>query len=980
MVKVTWNSLKCTSKRFLETDELLQSGDDFPGSQVPIKERPKLLPYLILAVFLVAIGLFIGTIWLNWTIFESMYRSKAGLDWFGINFYGGLTFLVAGVLALFFVNPFPRRSDLFEAFNALMGLQYRQTAYGGYGGQMPQRRIRPMYIRPSSLLWSFWQILKWSVLFGLFTLNNGFPGFGNLTMEIDMALKGYGSWSLVPRIADLPLNPASSSGIISLVPTMEIQYQIVVYFLQVLLTVVALRFFLKFIRDVVIRAGDKWLRNILATSSAVALSVFLGVPYWAMNVTIPYEWGAILTMVVSLIALSIYFHLRSSKEAIPLAQRRRIGVIIASVVILGLLAVNLGAYTYYNLNFNNNYINYLWTPQVSKQVAVSSWAAGITNITQSSIAAIPLGNASITLPLIRNWDTNSSYTQSKNQIGVNYLQLNTPSIVYVNGQEYWVTPTTFSYPTNDWRSVHLIYTHSSKIIVMNTHTGDFVPVNQAFGIPTQPLMYYGEDNPGTSGFSNDVYVGVKQAPPEIENVTYSGGPDYTLCGAQRSLWFLEQGQIGYAFSSPQNCIAMLHDREVFQRVQNVLISGLVEDDTTYLVTNGTSLFFAIQVYIDYPLHSGFTNVPGTPVQDYMRFFGVVLVNIANGQMQGYTLPGTDNFLTAFYKQYYPSWGSIPSWLQPQLRYPEQLLGNQQFAGQLDADFTDHVGSSLADASNFLSGSLFYTRPPSTEVLYIPFVIGNNVSFSAVQLVEYTSSTGRNLAGLYVVYGGDKLGQTYLYQTNSTSINGLPLLGPSAALSEFNTDAATKTELTLTGATPGNILLYPVKGHLYYFIPAYISQASGTGVVEKNPFVDVIDAENSSAPVTLVHTNSTEINTYGFSGTTQVFTNSTIRTQYVDNLFTSRGITLANGTVTNSNIVDNLGTITFQTGAENSTATSFINNFLSSYVLNSNITHNALAFNSVFYWVPSLGTINFGFVVSSQGVTKLYYISVIVGTT
>jgi hypothetical protein len=697
-----------------------------------------------------------------------------------------------------------------------------------------------------------------------------------------------------------------------------------------------------------------------------------------MNVTIPYEWGAIATILATFVGLSVLFQLRSKKETVPLAQRRRMSVIIAAVVIVGILSINLGAVAYYNLNFNNNYINYLWTPQVSKQIAVSSWAAGINNITQTSINDVPQGNASITLSLIRNWDTNSSRTQSLNQLGVNYLQLNTPQIVYVHGQEYWVATTTFSYPNpNDWRAVHLVYTHSSKIIVMNTHTGDFVPVTQAFSIPTQPLMYYGEDN-FTRGFANDVYVHVAQAPPEIDNVSYSGTPDYTLCGAQRSLWFLEQGQFGYAFSPPQNCIQMLHDREVFQRVQNVLISGLVEDGSTYLVTDGTNLYFAIQVYIDYPLHSGFANVPNTAIQNYMRFFGVVLVNIANGEMQGYTVGQSDNFLTSFYKQYYSSWGTVPSWLQSQLRYPEQLLGNQASLGQLDADFIDHLGSSLSDVSNYLSGSLFYTRPTSTEVLYIPFVIGNNVSFSAVQLVEYLGSNGKNLAGLYVVYGGQQLGQMYLYQANATA--SVPLLGPSAALSAFSTDPATKTEVTLTGAIPGNILLYPVNGHLYYFIPAYIRQSVGTGVVEKNPFVDVIDAENASALVTLVQTNSSQIYDYGFHFPGTVFTNASIRTQYVDNLFTSRGVGLENGTVTSSNIVDYLGTTTFQTSEENSTATAFINNFINSYVLNKTVTGGSIAFDSVFYWTPSPGTINFGFVVSSQGVTRLYYISVIIGTT
>ena len=177
-------------------------------------------------------------------------------------------------------------------------------------------------------------------------------------------------------------------------------------------------------------------------------------------------------------------------------------------------------------------------------------------------------------------------------------------------------------------------------------------------------MYYGEDLQGEPGFANDVYVHYEAGGvQEIENVSYSGPPDYTLCGAQRTLWFLGQGlsALGYAFSPAQDCIQMLHDREVFGRVSNVLINGLVEDGSTYLVTDsangGNSLYYAIQVYIDYPLHTGFANVPGSPLQDYLRFFGVVIVNVATGEMQGYTITGSDGFLTSFYKQYYTDMGN-----------------------------------------------------------------------------------------------------------------------------------------------------------------------------------------------------------------------------------------------------------------------------------------------------------------------------------
>jgi hypothetical protein len=948
------------------------------------------LSYVVLGIIIFVIVFSAASLWLNWTILQSMYSSKAGLDWFSINFYGGWTFIVAALLALLFVNPAPRRSDLFEAFNSMMGLQYRANPYTSrYGGDgIPTRRIRPVYIRTSVNLWLFWQVVKWVVLFVIFASNNGFPLFSNLTIVVDLALKGFGSWALVPRIAALPLLPASGQELIVLIPTMEIQYQILVYFLTVFLIVVALRFFLKFIRDAIIRAGDKWIRNIFVSLSAIMLTVLLSVPYWAMDIRIPYEFGAVLTVFISFAFLAAYFHFKVTRDTVPLAQRRRLGIVAATVILVGLLAFNLAAVIYYTANLNNNWIAYEWQPLTQKQVTVSRWTAGIQNINYTTISNLPSGNASKTLSLIRQWSSNASYTQSKNEIGVNYYRLvNSPEIVYEYGQEYWVTPTTFNYPDpTDWVAVHLQYTHTSKIIVMNSHTGDFVNVTQAYRLKSQPLIYYGEDLPGQAGFSNDVYVHVKGAPAEIENVSYSGQPDYTLCGAQRGLWFLEQGQFGFSLSPPQNCIQMLHARNVFDRVQNILISGLLEDNSTYLVTDsaagGNNLYYTIQVYIDYPLETSFSAIPLGPNQgplDYLRFFGVVLVNVADGSMQGYTVAQPDGFLASFYKEYYPTWGPPPAWLKAQLRYPEQLLGTENTIGQLDADFVLHV----SDPSTFKQQSSFFVRPPSTEVLYIPFVIQNNVSFTAVQLVEFYQSQGVNLAGLYVVYGGNQLGQMWLYATNATGTNPTPLLGPSAALTAFDNDPATTTEVTLTHATPGNILLYPVNGHLYYFIPAYIYQNGGSGVIARNPFIDVIDAQNSSAPVRLFNsTNPASLN-YGFN-TVIPATNESQRASYMERLFTSAGIALDNATVNFTNAVTNVGTTSYNVDSENASATAFVNNFINSYVKNPVYTNGTLKWTpqgTVFYWIPANdpNALDFAFVVAANGFTQMYVITVVVGT-
>jgi hypothetical protein len=925
-----------------------------------------------------------------------MYQTKAGLDWFGINFYGGLTFVVAGLLALLFVNPIPRRSDIFEAFNALMGLQYRNPYMGQYG---QQRRIRPLYIRPSRALWSFWQALKWVILFAIFSGSNGFPGLGNLTFVVDMASRGFGSWSLVPRIFALPLNPDSAQGIIGLMPTMELQYFIVVYIGTVAAIVLALRFFLKFVRDVVIRAGDKWIRNIFVALTAIMFAIFLETPYWAMDVRIPYEWGAVTTVMVAFFVLAIFYHVKSTRETIPIAQRRRVGVIAAAIIIGVILLFNIGAFSYYSINWNNNWVGYQWTPLTSKQVQVTQWAAGIENISTSPITSVPSGNMSKTLSLIRQWSSNASLIQSKNEIGVNWLQLTgNPQISFVYGQEYWVNPTTFLYPptSQDWVSEHLIYTHSSKFIVMNTHTGQFVPVTTAFNLTNQPLMYYGEGcvndcstaSP-SDGYLNDVYVGIPppREPGEIENVTYSGRPDYTLCGAQRTVWFLAQGQPGFAFFPPQDCIDMLHNRDVFSRVQSILINGLSEDPSTYMVTDsaqpqgGNDLFFAIQVYIDYPLHSAFASgndSNGSP-GSYLRQFGVVLVNVANGNMQGYYLGQNDNFLSSFYHEYYPSWKPAPKWLQVQLRYPEALLGNQNIVGQLNEDFIWHVDQ----ASQFRSSSDFFTRPESTEVLYIPFVIGNNVSFAAVQLVQFVNSQSQNLAGMYVVYGGTQLGQFHLYESNSTTFGTIPFLGPGAAQNKFTSDPTTRTAITLNGAQMGNILLYPVNGHLFYFIPAYVFPSTSGAVVAQNPFIDVIDAENSNTSVRFIPTNSSLDATYGFQGTA-IPTNSSSRLAYVDSLFTNQGISLTNATVNTAAIPVvhqfNGTTIQYSVDTENVTTTSAVNQFISTEYKNSTIIGSGgVIDNTVYYWKASPGLIDYGFLVSRSGVTEFYYISVYIGT-
>ena len=143
--------------------------------------------------------------------------------------------------------------------------------------------------------------------------------------------------------------------------------------------------------------------------------------------------------------------------------------------------MNIGFAVGYSLNWNNNWTDYEWKPMTMKEIEVTRWAAGIQNVTSAPLSSLPAGNTSMIVSLVRQWDHDASYTKMKNQIGVNWMQLSESQIIYLNGHEYWAAPTTINYPTNDWISHHLIYTHAARIIVIDSHTGEYVPVQKAFG-------------------------------------------------------------------------------------------------------------------------------------------------------------------------------------------------------------------------------------------------------------------------------------------------------------------------------------------------------------------------------------------------------------------------------------------------------------------------------------------------------------------
>ena len=904
-------------------------------------ERPSFFrrywAWLVLVVVF-AVVIFYGIyVWLSWTVLQEVYREKAGIDWFDTVFYHNYTFLLAAAFALLSVNPLFGRSDLCEVLESIRRLSIGTPEF-------PEESSITFSLMTRKVLWVFWQIAKWAIMFSIIAYLNGIPFLGKVTPVFYMERAGIGDWLLIPRIFLLPIAPASASELVSLVPTMEVEYRLVYLVSASLLATIAVRMSAKMIKHFANEERNMWIRDLFIIFTCVTAGVILGAPYWSMDITTPFDYVICIVLLITFIIVSLYSQFIGFGSNLSFARRRRRIFTVSALALIAIILANVAVIGFFRLNWNNNWIQYEWKPLTEKQIAVTRWSAGIGDIEHHLISEVPTGNATKILSLVRQWDQIAAHTKMKNQIGVNWMTLSGSDIIYIGGREYWAAPTTIAYPSEDWISTHLIYTHTSKIIVIDSHSGEFVPVTEAFGVQSEPLIYYGE------GFTTNVYTNVKGF-NEIGNVSYPGKPDYVLSGWQRTLWFLLQGQMGFAFAPPQDSINMLYNRDVYKRVQSILIYGLKVDPDAYLVSDGNRTYFALQVYVEYPMHSGFSASP------YLRFFAVVLVDVEDGSMQGYVVGKPDGFLVDFYREYYSMWGDVPEWLIPQLRYPEALLGMHNLPGQLDVDFTFHVSEPFV----WRSGSQFYERPRATEVLYVLMTVDDETYFIGLQLVEFQSSPGRNLAGLYVAYGGAQLGRIALYSVPNATTQ---FIGPSAALQAFETDDYVRTQLTLlTSRRFGNILLYSIGNDLYYFIPVYIEAEIANAVITKMAFIGVIDA----ATGTRVATGADAAHAYyALTQTPIQETGAKERLQRIIELFGKNGFSIVEPTKISGDVWIMVENITYTSEGQWNQTESTVNQFIQKY---------AQPFGNVVYQWNDGDIVNFGVLVSERGVVKLYYISV-----
>lgn len=930
------------------------------------------LIWLGVGIVIAVIGVIVAWVYLQFSIYQYVYSFKASLDWFAINFYHNYTFAAAGFLALLVINPKMGKSDFWQVVAGLTRIPETSGSAVTVGDSHKLKRWD----------WALWQFIKWAFAFVFIVTSGGPPLGGSIMNAVMMMIMGLGSWVSVGRVFLLPILPASGTELINLMSTMEIQYWLFVTVLQTLLLVVIVRIILRFVlaalnREVALLGPPTlkmWLTTLLSIAVIILFNIILRAPYWTMDIETPFMYGVLW----SLLALSLigWRYVRSVEEITIFGSQafsfrntfrglrgKTFVVRMGAIALILLIFIQLGVLAFYSLNWNNNYIPYQWTPQTQKQITVTDWAAGLNSITVNSLTSLPTSNSSTILNLVRQWDQQAAATSMTKEIGAyNWMALASSEIVFYDETEYWVAPTSPAFPATDWISTHMIYTHASRMLIINTHNGDEISLADAFNVTTPTLIYYGEEPIDTSslgGFSNNIYVDVPGY-DEISNQSYRFAPDYTLTGWEKALWFmLREGQLGFAFSNYP--ISMLWNRDIFQRVQSILIPGLMMDPAAYIVTDGENVYYCVQVYIDYPLHSGFSKSP------YLRFLGVVLVNVEDGFMKGYKVTDTmeydrSDFITAFYDNYYTAWSNAPDWLLPQIRYPEQLLGNPSVAGQLDYHFVYHV----TDPFVWRSGSEFYERPTtatgSTTVQYIPWAIGNRTYFVGMQLVQFQSSTSQNLAGVYIAYGGDRLGQIYLYQNPSPSNT---FIGPTAAENALDTNSMVRTQETLLpNYRIGSYLIYSVGGDLTYFIAVYTNPGTG-GVVTQLPFMTAVDPTSGNVGL---GSNAVAAFASLTHNVNQTHTSMPLL-EGLTSLISGQGYTLINATTLNFPVQILTDTIQLSDVGVNQTLNR-IDSFLVTYGPGSSFG------NVVYDWTDSAGNFNVGVVKQVPlGYYEVYFVKI-----
>ncbi len=529
------------------------------------------------------------------------------------------------------------------------------------------------------------------------------------------------------------------------------------------------------------------------------------------------------TLVLVMVGLALLTGITRTRRILHFKWTRVKGIVILAIVLAG--AIVPPAYGSFLRAQSGQYISYQWNPAYVPTIQYTRWAYGVDSVTSASLSMITSSsNQTNVLSHIRIFTNSSARLNMKPLVGVNWMSIdNAPvDIIYINGTEYWVSilqlvEANYANDVDVWRTQHLLLTHSEKILAVNAATTQTVDMSTVWNLTQTPQAYYGEGGLWRSvdevylnipGF-NETHLTSYKGPP-----SYNGQPDYTYKGFWLYWKFFWQGRLDFA-NGDYGSIKALEYRDVNNRISNILLPNMQMDPDPYPIADKQGNIYLLHwIWVNWKSPSDFADYPEHTQTSILRLFGAVLTNVKTGAISGYLYNnGKTDYVTSFYRSMYPQWNQpLPSWLIPQLRYPESYFNTQQ------------------DVYNFYfqtdplqwQRNVFLQSTENTRFIITP--INGNLAWAAVRLVEIYQSPSQNLAGLYIAPAGNQTGTVFLIRFPE----GTTVIGPNSAQSAVTTDPTVKSRLTLhPDWTSGNMLLYSINGGLIYVIPYYGTSSSLT---------------------------------------------------------------------------------------------------------------------------------------------------------
>ena len=940
-------------------------------SNSPQPNAGKLIRLGIIAI----IGIIVLVIAGNQGVFLSMNMTEFGDQFTKPLYYSIISAIVLSAIALVNVNIKNRSSIVWYSIHVAITFLNRSThdpvsknisSFKDYKLSVPQFVI--------------WQITK-IFLFGAFFVNIMF-GL-SLAYMLDGNDLGVGS---IATIFSLPfVSPQTSEAaqtVIGLIPALTIVVPPLLGVIGIRLGLyVGLHSIVRVITSYIYDSsqGKPKFLNYISTIEAV---LGIGIIWAAINMFFTdqidyntrYVIGGTIAAGFALIAFAIFDRLRSKILTHPIKRDIyiRIFTLIAIGVIIGsIMAVNnsiadtrkieyLGPYTQQQI-YVNRYLGEL------DKVKLTDNDVNLESISANNIKGYMEKNRDV-LDSIRIWDWEAAYAKLKPEIGlIPYVDFEDNDILRFNNTLYWtasmkpIIPSSVSLE-NRWYNEHLVYTHvPNGFLTLEATTGQSVESSKLF---SQRAIYYGEG--GLFDQTWSAYpVNRGGTSQELSGALYSGNGGIDI--SPPLSWVFEPN---FLLSYPNDPIHVMRYKDIYDRMEVMypyfLYSLFGQKLDLYPVTDGNNTYWLIPLIVGFDTHS----VPWSIGNPYLRLVGFALIDTYDGDITLLRY-GDDYFSKILESQYGDKFQPIPSWLNEQIRYPQEL-----FTWKTEMFNIYHV----TNTETFIQANTFYEIPEKLEAYYVEAKPPgfDRIQFLGLLSLELRGSQGKNLSG-YMIVENDlpTLGNMQFYQVplNSTT----KLIGPTAvreALEKDNDFRQLKTLLQTSRI--GDNILYRVGDHDVYFIPVYTAGSGGGVVAELGTIAAIGAAFDGEYYVGLGDTQQEAFEAFlqKLSGVVPTSTSTgdigfdkSARIEAIKSVFEDKGIEIAMPTSLQIPISFKEGEISLFTQTDLEATNELLAKFTDDFVVPRS--------TRVLMWQDE-DTVNIGTIVTIDNVAELHYISIEVG--